>query len=560
MVTELRSLTPEQTRAQDALFVAQCSLSGLRERLPLQWPTPAHMPPSPKQRYRSAYVYLGWSDLEDANKWEHFSEFDWVLRLVDFSGLRPVLAHLLGWTSARGWDPFDPVSMFLLSGWQICSRWTRAETLRNLRHPRYVDYAQRFGFRNAIYPTEGGLRYFLTTLGRNSDQAGEVVSVEYGNTAVPVAVQMLNQLLAQAVQLLCQAGLFSQQTWQQALICPDGQIHEAASRMRCSVVTETCYRPTNPENPRPCAAKDKGLHSCDCDTLVCARICKRATPRDPQARFIWYSADNQENQEEQEDGEAHYGYRSLPLRLVDPVRRFSVTLLSDVRPANQREEVPAAALLLQLQAHYPDLQVDAVAGDAGFGYQAFLHTIYAHLRARRVVALRKHSTDENQALWTVRGYDDRGRPVCPYGYRLSSNGFDRQRMRHKWICAQACLKASQPRVRFPEIIYPPPECPYQSQLHPHGLIINVAERFPDGSIRLVRDLLPGSPAWNARYHRARNAVEGRNATFEDWRLKRLPVFGLPRSKALLFLADAWDTLSTLARLIRQATAASLEDP
>lgn len=76
----------------------------------------------------------------------------------------------------------------------------------------------------------------------------------------------------------------------------------------------------------------------------------------------------------------------------------------------------------------------------------------------------------------------------------------------------------------------------------------------------MRDLLPGSPAWNARYHRARNAVEGRNATFEDWRLKRLPVFGLPRSKALLFLADAWDTLSTLARLIRQATAASLEDP
>ena len=33
-------LTPVQTRAQDATFVAQCSSNGLRNRLPLRWPAP----------------------------------------------------------------------------------------------------------------------------------------------------------------------------------------------------------------------------------------------------------------------------------------------------------------------------------------------------------------------------------------------------------------------------------------------------------------------------------------------------------------------------------------
>jgi hypothetical protein len=47
-----------------------------------------------------------------------------------------------------------------------------------------------------------------------------------------------------------------------------------------------------------------------------------------------------------------------------------------------------------------------------------------------------------------------------------------------------------------------------------GRVINVAERFSDASIRLVRDLPVGSPAWKALYHRGRNAVEGRNATME----------------------------------------------
>ena len=230
-----------------------------------------------------------------------------------------------------------------------------------------------------------------------------------------------------------------------------------------------------------------------------------------------------------------------------------------MRPANQHEEVPASALLRQLSEHYPDLEVDAVAGDAGYGFEVFLQTVYRHLQARRVVNFRRHQTDEDQSGWVLRGYDDRGRPICPYGYSLVSNGYDYQRQRTKWICQKTCLKGTDPKVQLPEVTYPPPDCPYRQTDHAHGRIINLGERFPDGSIRLARDLPVSSPTWKKLYHRARNAVEGRNATFEAWGFKRLPVYGLPRVTAIIFLADVLNNLTTMARLIRQATRA-FQDP
>ena len=448
------------------------------------------------------------------------------------------MAAQLGWTSARGRAPFDPVSLSLLTLWQIVNGWSRAETLRNLRKERYADYATLFGFREGVFPSEGGLRYFLTTLGKNSIHHQQTVSVEPGDPTHQIAVQQLNRLLAQSVQLLRESGILSPEAWEKALLCPDGQIHEAASRMRCQRVTESCYRPA----PRPCPAKEKGLPACDCDTPRCAQVCKRATPQDPDAHFVWYTGDNQDDEK---DGEAFYGYRSLPLQLVDPQRRFSITLLDDILPANQREEVPATALLLQLQACYPDLQVDTVAGDAAYGYEVFLHTVYAHLNARRVVNIRRHQTDNHEPNWLLRGYDGRGRPICPYGYSLTFFGLDYQRMRSKWVCEKTCLKVNTlPKVQLPGIPFPPLD-----------RIFNLTERFPDGSIRLARDLPVDSPSWKKLYHRARNAVEGRNATFQAWGFKRMSVFGLPRVTATIFLADVLNNLTTMARLIRQATLA-----
>jgi hypothetical protein len=533
---------PEVMRSQDREFVECCNLSAMRERLPLQWPRPANTPASPKKRYRSTYRYVG----GEWDNWAEGDEFALLLLLVDFSGLRDVLAQRLGWVSAQGKAPFDPVSLFLLTFWQVVNGWSRAETLRNLKMPRYRDTTKRFGFQAGVFPTEGGLRHFLTTLGENSTAQGEVVAVEQGEKRIEVAVQLLNQLLAQSVALVRQSGVLSEQAWQQALLCPDGQIHAAAARLRCQHVTESCYLP----GPRPCPAKAAGLQGCDCDAPRCLQVCKRATPRDREARFVWYSGDNQD---EEPQGEGFYGYRSLPLQLADPQRRFSLTLLDDLRPANQREEVPATALLRQLPQHYPDLTVDLVAGDAGFGYDVFLQTVYDVLHARRVVNLRRHQTDQKAQNWLLRGYDDRGRPICPYGYSLVANGYDRSQRRSKWLCQKTCLKNTPPKLQLPHVDYPPPDCPYQAAQHPHGRIVNLAKAFPDGSLRLARDLPVGSRSWKCAYHRGRNAVESRNATFEAWGFKRLPVYGLPRVTALVFLADLLNNLTTMARLIREAT-------
>jgi len=563
-------LTPVQTRAQDLTFVTQCSLDGLRDRLPLLWPAPPDTSPSPKKHYRSHYVYpspgsgqaLGWEDLQDLTAWEHLSDFDLLLRLVDYTPLRPVLAQLLGWTSARGQVPFDPISIFLLIGWQITNGWNRAQTLRNLRNPRYADYAQRFGFENGIFPTEGGLRYWLTTIGHNSTSEETVLVDEDG--LIEVAIQRLNHLLAQSVALFVHIGLLSPEALKKALICPDGMIHDAASRMRCSSVTDTCYQPTSPHNPRPCPAKEKKRQGCDCHTTACAQACRHATPRDPQARFVYYSGSNRTTdnpnqptdpaQAKKKRGEARYGYRSLPLQLPDPIRRFSLVLLDDFLPASDREENPATALLLQLPIFYPDLEIDAVAGDAGLGYEVFLHTVYAKLHARRIIDLRAHPTDQDKTLWPLRGYDDKGRPICPFGYALKANGFDFDRRRHKWACFHTCGNGTAPVAPVEETTYPPDECPYLAR--PYGQLINIDERFKDGSIRLVRDIPVGTPAWKRIYHRARNAAEGRNSTFERWGLKRLPVYGDLRGKAFTFLADVWLNLTTLARLVREATTAT----
>lgn len=500
--------------------MAQCSLDGLRDRLPLLWPAPPDTPPSPKKYYRSHYVYpspgsgqaLGWEDpslcsgqaLQDLTAWEHLSDFDLLLRLLDYTPLRPVLAQLLGWTSTRGQVPFDPVSIFLLTGWQITNKWNRADTLRNLRKPCYADYAQRFGFQNGIFPTEGGLRYWLTTIGRNSTSEETVLVDEDG--LIEVAIQRLNQLLAQSVALFVEAGLLSPEALKKAFICPDGMIHDAASRLRCASVTDTCYQPTSPHHPRPCPAQEKERQGCDCDTTACAQVCRYATPRDPQARFVYYSGSNRTTdnpnqstdpaQANKKPGEARFGYRTIPLQLPDPIRRFSLVLLDDFLPANDREEIPATALLLQLPIFYPDLEI----------------------------------------------------------YALQANGFDFHRQRHKWACFHTCRSKTTPIAPVAGATYPPDECPYLD--HPYGQLINLGERFKDGSIRLVRDIPVGTPAWKRIYHRARNAAEGRHSAFESWGLKRLPVYGDLRGKALTFQADAWLNLTTLARLIREATAAT----
>jgi hypothetical protein len=174
-----------------------------------------------------------------------------------------------------------------------------------------------------------------------------------------------------------------------------------------------------------------------------------------------------------------------------------------------------------------------------------------------VIDLRAHPSDRDKALWPLRGYDDKGRPICAFGYPFTSNGFDFDKHRHKWFCGRACQKNEPPVVSIDGVPDLPAACPHLYLDTDYGQILNVAFSFEnDGSCRLVRDVAFGSPTWKRLYHRARNASESRNASFQRWGLKRLPVYGEPRAKAFIFLADVWSNLTTLVRLFREATAAT----
>jgi hypothetical protein len=198
----------------------------LQARLPLYWPTPSDTPGCPKLRFRSHYRYQGWEELRDESLWEELTTFTLLLYLVDFSPLGAELARLMHWCNDRGWMPFDPVSIFLLKLWQLENRWNRSQVVANLRQPEYAQIASRMGF-EGCYPTEGGLRYIETCLGWQATSQEIEVLGEDGQI-VRVAVQPLNALIAQSVELLRQAGLITAELWQAALLCPD--MHAAASQ------------------------------------------------------------------------------------------------------------------------------------------------------------------------------------------------------------------------------------------------------------------------------------------------------------------------------------------
>lgn len=488
------TLSPPEARAQDEAFVSRCSLEGLRPQLPLRWPTPPAIPPSPKRRYRSQDTYPGLGDLLAGG--EELSDFDLVLRLVDFDGLRPLLAHLLGWTSPRGQVPFDPVSTFLFVGWQLTHRWKRAEALRNLKKPRYADYARCFGFAQGLFPTEGGIRYFLTTIGRHCATHHDTVTVPVDEErAVEIGVQYLNYLR--------DAHLVTPEAWNNALLCADGMIHDAASRMRCAFCKPVVTGPPPP------------------NTRALARPKKRAREVVPVTRCL--------------------ARRCAARRPFATLRHKVCTMHA---PTSPHATTPISPQTLRLPSGGGACCVTATAACP------------CSLSNRRAVDLRADPSDQDKEQWAVRGYDDKGRPICPFGYAFTANGFDAHRQRYKWFCAQACLQGATPAVQPEAVRYPPVECPYRDPQRPFGKIVNVGETFADGSHRLARDIPAGTPTWQRLYHRARNASEDRNSDIAYWGLKRLPVYGKPRGRALIALADTWLILTTLARLVREATVAA----
>lgn len=532
-------------RAQHPAFVPTFSVQALRDRLPLLFPVPDGVPLSPKPHYRSAYRYLGYDDLLDPTVLVQLTEFEVALRLIDLSPVRDYLAQNAYKQSAKGQAPFDPVSLFLC----VCLRregecsWRTLAKLLAGEHG--AGWRRRFGFHAGVTPSASGLRHFFNTVGK----------------------ALFDELCPLFTDLLHQAGLlpkhstFPNDPPQRGVsISHDLMLHDAHSNMQCTKVSETCYQPV----PRPCPAQEAGKEGCDCSAADCAQVCRRATPADPEARYMYYSGRNkkadlpagQAEKDAPSKGRHVYGYASNPDRILDDRFACAWTIRTDLSPANVDERDLFPRSFAKLRARFPYLKIGEVLADAALSYQCCLDPIW-EAGALRMVDIRAAEGDDDPQIQLRRGYNEKGHPLCLHGYEMRPHGHDSDRRRSKWRCEKVCLRGQQTESE-PGPPQPPPQCPYQHPAHKHGQVINVGRTLPDGCVRLAREVAYDSSAWKERYGR-RSLSESRNGLLENMGLKRLPDCGLDRDFKEVVIGDWLEDLHTLGRLVLEATTLALKN-
>jgi len=521
------------TRATATRLTEHFALTALQAQLPLRFPAALDGAIPAPFRTLSWYTYPGWEALAQADTLATEAGLYLALHLIDFSPLRGELVQLSGiHLNAPGQTPFDPVSLFLccLLYRETQCGWKRlAQALKGSWGDRWRPL---LGF-TAATPCAATMRTFYHTLGE-----------AFVSSLGPRFIQLLT-----AADLLPPHDPDSHVPARDGLpVATDGQLHPAHSAERCAYVTASCYQATTPEQPRPCPAREAGHEGCACDTDACVRMCRRATPRDREARHIHYDGSNQADNTDKHRGRDVYGYRSYAHSLVDDALHTYWVAYTSVHPANTDERVIFPHDFAQLQVHLPRLPISELVADAALGYTLCLDTIYdAH--AIPIVYIRHDATDSDPDACLLRGYDHRGRPLCPHGYPLAFNGLDYQRLRAGWVCRQVCTRTSNTPERA---------CPFRDPEHPLGLVKHVARAFehPDGSrhARLARLFPLDSSAWKRRYGSRRNATESRNAQLTRLGLDRIASYGLDGARDDITFADLLINLRNLARLVQQATA------
>lgn len=517
--------TAIQKRAAQPKALSRFDYRRLRRQLPLRLTPDPATPPSPKRRYRSAYRYLGHKALRSAVTWETGSAFTLTCHLIDFGPLEPLLAHSVYRPSAKGQTPFHPVSMFLLALFRRLEGLSRIEALKQVRNPERATLRGLLGFASEEIPTESGLRDFEARL----------------------APALMQEIQALQIDMLQQAGLLPpvERHW----LSFDGMLHQARCRMRCAHVQDVCLEPA----PRPCRAREKGKQGCSCDTDACKSHCHFVPTRDPDARLIVYTGSNKRRHlspNTPREGEAGsrgrarlvYGYYSYSGQLLDPELSTYWMLPAAMGPATEGDRSLFPQNFSYLRQRFPWLQLEAVIADAGAGYQNCLDLIW-EAGALRLVDITASASDRDPQRRLQRGYDERGYPLCPFGYVTRPNGHDYQRRLSKWRCAKTCLlKPADER----------PPCDYQRPLYKHGYTVTVGRSHQDGSVRLAREIPYGSQRWKELFHR-RNCAESRNGVLQGMGLKRLPVHGLTAGHTVILLADFGANQRTLLRLMREAS-------
>ena len=550
-----RDIPAAERRLLTEHFVATFCWEAIRPHLPLRLAVPPDVPPWQPRRCRSHYLWLPPDDIHSADDLIGLDNFDLVLRLFDFSPWRPILGQRFA--SQFGPPPFDPVSIglaWLLVRWR---NWTWPQLVSELHSPeRGLGYCRRLGFDPDDIPAASTFRMAL----KNTDPSW--------------LLQCEDSLILglMAYGLIPTSSTFPGDPPERGVsIAPDSQLVAARSRMRCRYQNPRCFLPPD---RRTCAAREAGKQGCACDTDACADHCRFATPRDPQAAYVFYAGSNQPsssptapasgNAEKngQRRGKHHFGYKSKAFNVIDD-RLFTYWPLSGpFVPADRNDHLQTIPGFQDLQRRFPNLNIGEVIADAGEGFDEILIFVHDDLKALRTIALRHHPSDDDPLACLKRGYDAQGNPVCLHGYRFSFNGHDYRRGDSKWVCRQRCLHHPQPDVipnlppgsenQTPD---PAPSCPHQNPDHPLGDLVIVNVALPDGDVRLARDLKVGSPTWELRSGRLSYA-ESRNADQTRRGVKRSPWFGLANSAKASILADILTSALNVARFVREATQAA----
>jgi hypothetical protein len=531
-------------------FVSTFPWSAISPLLPLRlvipWDAPAWQP----RFCRSHYVWSPPPDSLRAEDLDGLDDLDLVLRLLDFSAWRPILAQRF--RSHMGPPPFDPVSIGLgvllarYKGWRwptLCTELHSAE--------RGKGYCRRLGFVPDDLPCDSTFRMAV----------GRTKEAWFIQCADSLALSLL------AYGLIPDHSTFPGDPPQRGIsIATDCQLTEARSHMRCRYQNPNCFEP---RQQRDCAAHRDGKPGCACDTQECDDHCRLATSRDPEAAYVYYAGSNQPTPSPHQDnhdeaqpirrGKHHFGYKSKAFNVVDD-RTFTFWPLSGpFRPANRNDHLLTLPGCKDIQRRFPGLVIGEMIADAGEGFDEILHFVYHDLHALRTIQIRHHDCDKNLLTCLKRGYDGKGNPLCSHGYRLAFNGHDYNRQSSKWLCRQRCLAHPTPDL-VPDSPSSQPSdaasCPYRDPDHPLGFSLLVKDVLPgDDSLRLARDLKVDSSSWSLRIGRLSYA-ESRNANQTRHGVKRSPWFGLDNSAKASVLGDILSCALNVARFVREATLAA----
>lgn len=272
-LAQTRSLAAAERRLLLPNFVELFRWEAIRPLLPLQLPTPGDPPPWSERRCRSYYRWLPPDELQTSADLVGLDEFDLSLRLFDFTPWRPYFAQRF--KSQFGPPPFDPLSLGLAQFLAVHQGWDWEQLSTELHSTeRGRGYCRRLGFDPRDLP---GGSTFRMALGRT-----------HLDWFTACQTSLAHGLMAYAL-IPTQSTFPGDPDGRGVSVSTDCQLIAARSHQQCRHQTPTCSLPAA---KRPCPAREAGKEGCACDSEDCREHCRFATPRDPDAAYVFYTGSN----------------------------------------------------------------------------------------------------------------------------------------------------------------------------------------------------------------------------------------------------------------------------